>query len=587
MLPDRLPTPATPFIGRIQELRDIAALLADPACRLLTLLGPGGIGKTRLALEAARQWSSPDGVYFVPLQSLMSADLIITAIADALSLQLYSRSEPQQQLLDYLRDKALLLVLDNFEHLLVGAPWLSDVLSAAPAVKLLITSRERLNLIEAWGLEVQGLHCPPSDIDTNLDTYDAIQLFVQHARRVQSGFMLTDSRKPAVSRICRLVGGMPLGIELAAAWVRVLSCSQIADEIGRSLEILETLALNMPSRHRTMRAAFTPTWQRLTEFERDVFMKLSVFRGGFTLAAATRVSGASVVVLLSLADKSLLRLDANDRYDLHELLRQYGEEQLSRRGDFVHMRDAHSAFYADFCSSLEPDIKGLRQLEALNKIEADFENVRTAWVWAIEIGNQDLIARALESLYLYCEIRSRFHEVEDLLRQAEERFAPADGETPPQVWGRLLARLSFDWQQDVERRLESREQALAIAQYYENPAEIGYCFWRLGEVCSEKRNYADALPFLERSLAQYQEIEDRFYIGKVLNEFGISYRQMRQLETALRFQQQGLAVRRAIHDYRGVGWCLYDMSITLYLMGHATEAATSLGRSPRSVAQPE
>ena len=378
---------------------------------LLTLLGPGGIGKTRLALEAARQWSSPDGVYFIPFQSLTSPDLIITAIADAINFQLYPGSEPKDQLLDYLRDKTLLLVLENFEHLLAGAPLLSDVLSAALGVKLLITLRERLNLIEAWGLELQGLRFPASEIDINQNTYDAVQLFVQHARRVQSGFTLTESRKPAVSRICRLVGGMPLGIELAAAWVRVLLWVDRRRNRAqpRNSGDLRAQHAVTPSHHaRRLRADLGAAVRGRTRCLYEVVgVSRRLHAGG---VASLCVGGCALVA----RRKSLLRLDTDDRYDLHELLRQYGEEQLSRRGDFVHVRLAHRAFYADFCARLEQDIKGLRQLEALNEIEADFENVRTAWLWAIEKGSQDAIDRALESVYLYCEIRSRFHEVEEI-----------------------------------------------------------------------------------------------------------------------------------------------------------------------------
>ncbi|MEO8394168.1 MAG: AAA family ATPase [Chloroflexota bacterium] len=286
MFTTRLPTSATPFIGRAEELAEIALLLADSTCRLLTLIGPGGIGKTRLALEVARSLTFPNCIYFVSLQPLTSPELVVPAIADALQFQFYSGGEPQQQLLDYLREKSLLLLLDNFEHLLDGVTSLSDMLAAAPFVKLLVTSRERLNLREEWLFEVQGLSFPTSETEANFETYDAVQLFVQHARRTHSSFILTDRRKPAVARICRLLGGMPLGVELAASWVRSLPCGQIADEIEHSLEILETSVHNMPLRHRNMRAVFTPTWERLSAVEQDVFMKLSVFRGGFTTEAA-------------------------------------------------------------------------------------------------------------------------------------------------------------------------------------------------------------------------------------------------------------------------------------------------------------
>lgn len=277
MLTDHRSTVMTSFVGRAEELSSIAVLLADPNCRLLTLVGPGGIGKTRLALEAARPFSS---THFVSLQPLTSPDFVVSAIADTIGLQFYSGADPKQQLLDYLREKSGLLVLDNFEHLLDGATLLSEMLAAASEIRLLVTSRERLNLVEEWALDIGGM-----------EEESAVELFVQQAQRAKVGFSLTDQNSAAVEHICRLVGGMPLALELAASWVRALSCDAIANEIERSLDILETPARNTEPRHRTMRAAFKPTWERLTDHERDVFMKLSVFRGGFTREAAQAVAG--------------------------------------------------------------------------------------------------------------------------------------------------------------------------------------------------------------------------------------------------------------------------------------------------------
>lgn len=247
MVAYNLPTHAIPLIGRAEELSQITALLHDPACRLLTLIGLGGIGKTRLALEAAHQFPAP--VHFVPLQPLSSPDFLISAMADALGLRFHSGNDPKRQLLDYLREKSWLLVLDNFEHLLDGAALLSEILTYAPGVRLLVTSRERLNLVEEWVLDVEGLAYPPSENVTDPERYSAVELFVQHARRAKVSFALTDTSRPAVVRICRLVDGMPLGIELAASWVRVLSCQAIADEIARSLDILETPVWSRNSIH--------------------------------------------------------------------------------------------------------------------------------------------------------------------------------------------------------------------------------------------------------------------------------------------------------------------------------------------------
>jgi predicted ATPase len=255
MATHNLPTQSTPFIGRVKELAEIAGLLNDPACRLLTLVGPGGIGKTRLAIEAARlqQNTFAHGVNLVSLQPVGSSDFIVSAIAEALRFQFYPGGEPKHQLLDYLREKSLLLVLDNFEHLLDSAELVSEILAYAPEIKVLATSRERLNLLEEWVLDVPGLPVPASETEMEIDDYGGVQLFLQSAQRTKVGFILTDAQKPAVTHICQLVGGMPLGIELAAVWVRALSCEEIAIEIERSLDLLATSARNVPPRHRTIR----------------------------------------------------------------------------------------------------------------------------------------------------------------------------------------------------------------------------------------------------------------------------------------------------------------------------------------------
>ncbi|HEX2619781.1 MAG TPA: AAA family ATPase, partial [Phototrophicaceae bacterium] len=328
MVVANLPSLPTPFIGRNKELRDIQDLLTDSSCRLLTLIGPGGMGKTRLALEVARQVSFVRDVYFVPLQGLASSGLLVCAIADAIEFHFYESTDPEPQLLAYLRDKSLLLVLDNFEHVLDGASLLAEIYPTAPGVDMLVTSRERLNLVEEWVYDVPQLKFPSSETETEIEDYSAIQFFIQNARRTNFHFALTASQKPFVIRICQRVGGLPLGIELAAAWTRTLSSEIIAEEIERSLDILETFTHNIDPRHRNIRAVFEPSWTRLPDEARMVFTELSVFRGGFTLEAAEYVARVSRQILALLVDKSLLRLDVNGRYYLHELLRQYGEEHL-------------------------------------------------------------------------------------------------------------------------------------------------------------------------------------------------------------------------------------------------------------------
>jgi DNA-binding SARP family transcriptional activator len=302
-------TPLTPLIGRETELTQIADRLEQRDCRLLTLVGPGGVGKTRLALQAAADLvaSFPDGAYFVPLVALSGAELLVPAIAGALGFTFSGPADPKAQLLAYLRTKDMLLVLDNFEHLLAGADVLSDLVQAAPQVVLLATSREPLNLRVEWLLDIAGLLVPERADDIGVEQSGAVQLFVQTARRMQAGFALSSATSPSVVRICQLVDGMPLAIELASASVRSRSCSEIAQGLEQSLEQLATTMRDVPARHRSMRAVFDHSWHLLSVAEQGVLRRLSVFRGGVDADAAAQVAGATPALLAALINKSLLR----------------------------------------------------------------------------------------------------------------------------------------------------------------------------------------------------------------------------------------------------------------------------------------
>ncbi|MCC7208184.1 MAG: AAA family ATPase [Anaerolineae bacterium] len=396
----------TCFVGRSTELDDLAGLMKNPLCRLLTVLGPGGIGKTRIVQEFAAKHHAlfSDGVYIAYFQAVASPDSIVPTIAEALDLRFQPGEDLQVQLVSYLRGRSLLLVLDNFEHLLDGVSIVGDILASTCAVRLLITSRERLNLREEWVYEIHGLDYPINDTVSDIERFAAVQLFVHSARRIYPGFRLTQPHKSPIARICRIVGGIPLGIELASAWTRTLPCDEIAREIERSLDILESSARNVLPRHRNMRAAFEPTWNRLSEDERSVFTKLSVFRGGCTREAAEYVAGATLRTLSTLVDKSLLRLDANgQRYSIHELLRQYGEERLCSASNAQNETlDRHCAYYMRLLGEQENHIIFLgRQKEAIEKIDNDLENVRVAWRRAVTQGRLEEISQAAEGLWSF------------------------------------------------------------------------------------------------------------------------------------------------------------------------------------------
>lgn len=416
-----LPQQPTSLIGRKEELTRVAERLNDRDCRLLTIVGPGGIGKTRLAVEAASRTASTfaDGVHFVDLQPVETTDFL-SAVADALTLSLSGRERPQSQLFKYLRDKKALLLLDNFEHLLSKATFLSKLLSQAPSITLLVTSREPLNLQQEWLYPLHGLSVPPDSAadkdDTNIADYGAVKLFRERARRVQPDFSLKEERRQVV-RICRLVEGLPLALELSASWVRTLTCAEIADEIEHNLDFLSKPLRDVPERHRSMQAVFAQTWSLLPEAEQRVFRQLSVFRGGFQREAAADVAGADLAVLSTLVDKCMVRRER--RYHIHELLRQFGAEKLQSSPEEADaVQERHVAYYASFLHQRTNAMNGLYQRRAAMEIAAEWDNIRAAWQRAIAGKNVDAIGRAASTLFFFCQLRSRFLEGAEALKRA-------------------------------------------------------------------------------------------------------------------------------------------------------------------------
>jgi predicted ATPase/DNA-binding SARP family transcriptional activator len=481
--PHNLPPQPTAFVGREEELAELEQLIGDPEVRLVTIVGPGGIGKTRLALAAAEEQLDarvpgnpvpvprfPHGVYYASLAGLESPDQVAPTVARAVELPLRQEREPRQQLVDYAREKRLLLVLDNLEHLLEGVDLLAEILEVAPGVQILATSRERLHLRQGQVYPLEGLGCPDwetrADVPDDVDPagYEAIELFLHSGQRVAPHIQLTEETVPHVARTCRFVEGMPLGIELAAAWVDVLPPEEIAAETERSLGFLEADWWDMPARHRSVRAAFDASWARLGQAERELFPQLSVFRGGFTREAAREVavrgdgSLASLRTLATLADKSMLQYDqVSDRYQIHELLRQYGAEKLgmdSKREAAV--RDRHCAAY---CARLEAwgrELEGAGQQAALAEIEADLENAQAAWRWAVARGKVACIDRAMDGLCGFFELRYRHQEGERAAGMAARSplLAPDYGLAPHARSGdRKPAKLTAEHQRALARAL--------------------------------------------------------------------------------------------------------------------------------------
>lgn len=433
---NNLPAQTTGFVGRENEVSEVARLLADPSARLITLLAPGGMGKTRLAVEvgmqtvkqaststgttrvrgtrANRTASFTGGVFFISLARLVDATPLINTIADAIGLNFTPGQDPKLQLLDYLREKPMLFIMDTCEHLLNGVSLFTEILQAAPRLKILATSRAKLNLQGETVVALDGLA-------ESGDVGDALQLFVQSARRVRPGFELADHDLDAVVKICEMVRGVPLGIELAAAWVEMLTPTEIADEISRNLDFLETESHDAPGRHRSMRAVFDYSWNLLSEEERATFTRIAVFRGHFSRAAGQFVTGAGLRQLMALVNKSLLRRSPDEgMYEIHELSRQYAEEKLEKVADLEKIRDAHSQYYMNTLAERANEIFGRNGQDLLNRIETDIENVRAAWTWAVKRGHAQLLRGAAKVLDIYFDLRGQSDQADLLFDAAEE-----------------------------------------------------------------------------------------------------------------------------------------------------------------------
>jgi predicted ATPase/DNA-binding SARP family transcriptional activator len=415
-----LPAPATPFIGRAAEIEQILRLVEDPGTRLLTLTGPGGTGKTRLSIQvaagmAAQEASSfPDGAWFIALATVESLPGLIQAIAKGLNFSfLKEEISPRQQLLNYLRQKRMLLVLDNFEQLAdAGRELVVEMVEAAPGVKLLITSRQRLNLQSERIFRVSGMRTPELDVAAGWDDleaqakpYSAIQLLLERARRVRPDFHLNRENLGAVAQICRLVEGSPLGIELAVAWLELLSPEQIAREIARSLDFLASEAADIPARQHSLRAVFETSWNLLEPEEQRALRQLCVFSGSFSPQAAQQVSGCTLRTLLRLANKSWLQPLENERYVLHELLRQYGLERLrADQDEWRETQNRQAEFFANFVQDQDAALRSAGQFQARQALIVELEsNIPAAWDWLEASGQIEvLIEKMLPGLFKYC-----------------------------------------------------------------------------------------------------------------------------------------------------------------------------------------
>jgi predicted ATPase/transcriptional regulator with XRE-family HTH domain len=591
-----LPVLPTPLIGRQRDVEELSQLLRDPHCRLLTLAGPGGMGKTRLAIETAKHSQAlfDDGVYFVPLASVSAIRFIVPVMADAIGFTFQSASliDPQTQLFNYLREKQLLLVVDNLEHLLgePGIEVLADLLASAPRIKLLATSRESVGLQDEWVFEVQGLPIPDSRSTDSSAHNTSVELFLQRARRAHVSFQAMPQDYPAIIRICQLVNGMPLGLELAAAWVRTLTCQEIAQEIERGLDFLSVSTRDLPARHRSMRAVFDHSWRLLTAEEQTALLRLSLFQGGFRREAAEQVAGATLAVLSTLVTKSLIRHSGDGRYDLHELIRQFAAEHFSDRApeEQAATRSRHGRYYLTSFSQADSRLRSAAQRETLAELTVEMDNFRSAWDWAVAQGEFALIEQVMRVCATLYDIRGWLLEGLDTLGRAchalemAHESAPIDRTHQIALGHILIARgVLASRLGQLDQAQAMLERSLQILRPWHEPRVLVEAVTYLGNVMEFIGNYPRAAELYSEGLAIATAVGDRWFtalcrfclagegITRALGNPESSYEQLKSV----------VAEWRSIGDPRLTAIALNTLSLMAVLLGRYDEARTPLEES--------
>ncbi|MEO8607944.1 MAG: NB-ARC domain-containing protein [Chloroflexota bacterium] len=569
-----LPPQPTPFIGRVPELKQIAHILEATTCRLLTLIGPGGTGKTRLALEIAARAAAhfANGIAFVPLAPVGTPDQIISAVADALHIVFAGQSPPTAQLLDYLRRKHLLLVLDNFEHLLDGAEFVHAVLQQAPQVTILATSRARLNLQAEWLFDVEGLSYPSSSDAvqslSDLENYSAVQLFVQRVVQIQAGVPFSEKSLASVVNICQQVAGIPLAIELAAAGVRTMPIATIEAQIHANLDVLETTLRDVPPRHRSMRAVFDHSWNLLSEPERELFTRLSVFRGGCRAEAAEALTGAAIWGLMALVDKSLLRQtnghlmqngEVEPRFMLLEPIREYALEKLSQRGEVDDIRRSHASYYLALAEMTAAQWNSPTANTAIDLLDDEYDNLRAALQWSLDSGDLTIGLQLGVALGKFWRRRGYYSEgrswLEALLSEAENSADSAA------MIARLRALHTAAWmasdQHDYERAQQLYEYGIQIGQEL---GETGGEIQLLGNAARQARaagQYEQAMMLFEATVARFRALGNRGSLssgglGNSLYELALVLREQGEFARATTLFEECIELHLEIGDREGL-----------------------------------
>ena len=589
------PLPAIPLIGRQADLEALQSRLQDKACRLLTILGPGGCGKTHLAQALAAQIEAqtddpyPDGLIFVPLSSLDNIESLPSAIAHQLGFQFHKESSPIQQLGEYLSSRQILLILDNFEHLIPHAAnsaaqddqsVLTQIIQLAPQVKVLVTSRVRLNLTGEQVYPLKGIAYPAENAEANAaQPSPAVELFEQSAQRILPDLKWDARSLAAAADICRQVQGSPLGILLAAGWVHLLSPDEIAAQLSRQngFELLENDAEDIPARQRSLNAVLTYSWRLLSGDEQHILSALSVFRGTFSLPAAQEVSGASLADLRTLIDHSLLQRTTDGRYAMHEFTRQFANQKLDDpQKTHARLWD----YYGQRLPAWAGAIKSARQLEAVEAMDAEIDNIRSAWEMAIHADNLDFLHRAIEGLASYYNWRYRYAEglsaLQALRNHLQDQSSLFDGDEPIKARHLLARTLAFQVLFTPQSQAEEPlRQCIAILDELEeddhDSAEFletrAFAYNQLGNTLAQSGRNAEAKYVLEQSTRISAGIGNEWLSAGTLRTLASVLWDLSEYEQAEANITKSLGIHRKIGDNRGTAASLSWLGINMLVQG--------------------
>lgn len=586
-IPTNLPIQLTTFVGRQAEIGEITELLSGNS-RLVTLTGPGGMGKTRLALQTAIGCSDlyPDGIWFVDLTPLSTPELIPQIVASALGITEKGGQPVEQTVLEHLRSRNLLIVVDNCEHLILPAAQLVEkLLRSCAHVQVLATSREPLNVPGEIILRVPPLSVPEVKVIArqSIMGHEAVQLFIERARSIESRFIATDANIPTIARICQQLDGMPLAIELAAARIRVLSLSQIEERLSDRFRLLTSGSTSVP-RHQTLRATLEWSHDMLSEAEQVLFRRLLVFAGGWTLEAANSVCGDDsndvLDLLAGLVNKSLVVVergsDGEVRYRMLETIREYAGEQLKAADEMDGLRARHFDY---FLSMVEQGESMLFAAESsIDWAEKEIDNLRAALTWALERDpsgalSEERTGRGLElmlpiwPLWLY---RGYVSEGNKWMRQL---LAVHTAATPARARALLLAGDLARFRGDYVGQAEFIQESLALSRTLGDRKRIAWALMEMGLVERAFHRYPEAVPFLIESLELFQELNENLWVCRTSFILAETHLANGNLEAAKPLLQHGLELCRVENDKWHMAWGLEALGTMMTLEGDLEQAS--------------